>query len=315
MKNEKIVTINGQRHNGVPDSPMAKSTSSPKSIAIKRLTDATSVHSLAQRSQTLYRRATQKPVAHGAQLVRKVGRSMDIARSKSISHFASGTSYGTAKPAAIKQHSDVGPIKHPLAAKVEKARLLTATPVAKTILTKPARFIKEEAIAEALKKPAEKPKKKNTFKHHARSIGIFGISIILLAVIGYFTYFLMPSLSVRVASAQAGINATYPDYHPDGYSLSGPVSYSDGEVTINFHANTGKTEFTIKQSKSLWDSTVLKDKVNKDSNGEFVTTEESGLTIYTHNGNATWVNGGILYTITGNAPLSGDQIRHIATSL
>jgi hypothetical protein len=282
----------------------------------EKFTNATSVHSLAQKSQTLYRRATQKPVAHGAQLVRKVGRSMDIARSKSISHFAQHTLLTPAKQTTAKQNPDVGPVKHPLATKVEKARSSITAPTAKTIATKPAKLIKEEAIAEALKKPSEKPNKPNIFKRHAKFISTFGASIILLAIIGYSTYFFIPSISVRVASAQAGINATYPEYHPDGYSLNGPVSYSDGEVTINFHANTGSTKFAIKQSKSSWDSTALKNEVDKDSNSMVInTTEEHGLTIYTYNNTVTWVNGGILYTITGDAPLSSDQIRRIATSL
>ena len=47
----------------------------------------------------------------------------------------------------------------------------------------------------------------------------------------------------------------------------------------------------------------------------YSTAETNGLTIYTFGQNAAWVNGGILYTITGNAPLSADQIQHIATSL
>ena len=125
----------------------------------------------------------------------------------------------------------------------------------------------------------------------------------------------MPSLSVRIASIQAGISATYPEYSPNGYSLNGPVQFSDNEVVINFRANTGNTKFVIKQSKSSWDSSAVKNKVSNDSKGEFITTEEKGLTIYTYNGNASWVNGGILYAITGDAPLSGDQIRRIATSL
>jgi hypothetical protein len=312
MKNEKNVTINGQKSNAISDLPMAKSTPLLKYTTTKNLTNATSVHSLAQKSQTLYRRATQKPIGQGAQLVRKVGRSMDIARSKSISHFAS-------RPISTPTRqlkSDIGPIKHPLTTKVEKTSLVVAAPVAKTPLIKSAKLIKEEAITEALKKPLEKPKKNNIFKRHTKSISILSICAILLAVV-YSIYFYLPSFSVHIASAQAGINATYPEYRPDGYSSSGPVSYSDGEVTINFHANTGNTKFAIEQSKSSWDSTALKNKVDKDSKSEFVTTEERGLTIYTYNNNhnAAWVNGGILYTISGDAPLKSDQICHIATSL
>ena len=136
-----------------------------------------------------------------------------------------------------------------------------------------------------------------------------------MVAVGYFTYLNVPIISVKIASAQAGINATYPDYCPDGYSLNGPVQYADGEVSINFNANTGNNKFVIKQSRSLWDSSAVKNKVNEDSNGEFITTEENGLTIYTYGDNAIWVNGGILYSISGDTRLSNDQIRKIAISL
>jgi len=281
----------------------------------KKPTNATAVHSLTQKSQTLYRRATKKPAGHSASPIRKIGRSMDIARSKSVTHFALRPVVESVKPVAAKQRPDIGPVKHPLTTRAEKTRSLTKNQPAKPFLTKSSKVIKEEAIAEAFKKAAEKPKNNNALKRHTKFINVFIISIILLITAGYFTYLNMPILSVRVASAQAGINATYPEYHPDGYSLNGPVSYSDGEVTINFNANTGNTNFIIKQSRSSWDSSALKDQVKKDSKDIFNTTEERGLTIYTYNNNTVWVNGGILYTITGDAPLSNDQIRRIATSL
>ena len=138
----------------------------------------------------------------------------------------------------------------------------------------------------------------------------------MVLVGGYLTYMNLPVLSVKIAATQAGINATYPDYRPDGYKIDGPVSFTSGQVTINFVANTGTSRFSIKQSKSTWDSSAVLDNVVRPAVGEkYITNQEQGLTIYTYNGNATWVNGGILYNIQGDAPLSGDQLRHIATSL
>ena len=291
MKNEKIVNLNGQKYDSTASLPIVKLTSLPKDI--------------------------KKPVSHNiALLSRKVGHSMDIARSKKVTHFAPHSIIKPVKLTTVKQQMDIRPVKHSLMAKVEKMRLLTKVLPAQPVITKTAKVIKEEAIAEALEKSSEKQKPKdNAFKRHSKFFNIFSISVVLLVIVGYLIYVNMPSLSVRIASAQAGINATYPEYQPSGYSLNGPVSYSDGEVTISFRANTGNTKFIIKQSRSSWDSSAVKDKVNKDSSGEFITTEERGLTIYTYDNNATWVNGGILYTITGDAPLSSDQIRHIATSL
>lgn len=245
-----------------------------------------------------------------ASLSRKNRPSMDIARSQNVARFAAHKKAVN----ATKQQPDIGPSKHPIVsiAEAKKAERIAAI---KPPIVKTSKQIKDEAIAKALAQEKPKVKPDNFFKRHSKKFNIFSFSAVVVVIIGVLTYFYLPIFSVSVASAQAGIKAAYPDYRPDGYSLSGPVSYSNGEVTINFHANTGNSKFTIKQSKSSWDSSAVKNKVNRDSNGEFTTTEEKGLTIYTYSGNAAWVNGGILYNITGNAPLSGDQIRRIATSL
>jgi hypothetical protein len=133
---------------------------------------------------------------------------------------------------------------------------------------------------------------------------------------GYFTYLNMPNLSVRVAATQAGINATYPDYQPDGYRLDGAIAAQEGKVQMKFASNSGPQNYVITQEKSTWDSSAVVDNLVKPaSNDSYVTTNERGLTIYTFDGNAAWVNGGILYTVGGDAPLSSEQIRRIATSL
>jgi hypothetical protein len=133
---------------------------------------------------------------------------------------------------------------------------------------------------------------------------------------GYLTYLNMPNISVRVAAMQAGIDASYPSYNPDGYSLSGPVKYTDGRVTLSYNANGGPQNYTINQSRSSWNSdAVLDNYVAPRAGTNYIPYTERGLVIYTYDNNAAWVNGGILYTIEGNAPLSSEQIRRIATSL
>ena len=257
----------------------------------------------------------QKPAINSIPLSRRSGKTMDVARSKGIKHFAT-TLTNTNNPSnKIPQNTDIKHVRHPLAVKTDQIRRSLATVPSKLIAAKSLKETKEDAINEALAKPASTPKKIGFFKRHIKFINIFSISLVLLIIIGAVVYLYMPSISIRIAGSQAGINATFPSYHPDGYSVNGPVTYNNGEVTINFKANTGSTGFSINQFKSSWDSSAVRNKINKDSNGEFITTAEKGLTIYTYKGNAAWVNGGILYTINGNAPLSGDQIRRIATSL
>lgn len=304
MKDNKTVSINGQKQNSVSGLPV-----------VKTKPNAATMHNVTQRSQTLYRRNIKNPTARNKVLPNKIGRSMDIARSKNITHFTKPAPITPTTPAHKAKSPDIKPVSHPMVAKVHKIHAAKTTAM-KPPVQKPAKQIKEEAIAEALSKPTIKHKRKNVFKRHPRLFNAFTFSIIFIFIAGYFTYLNMPSLSVKIASAQAGISATYPEYRPDGYSLSGPITYTEGEVAINFHANTGNSKFAIKQSKSSWDSSAVKNKIDKDSKGQYITTEEKGLTIYTFGGgNAAWVNGGILYAISGDAPLSSDQIRRIATSL
>lgn len=311
MEKNKIVTINGQSYDARTGLRIVKPTASKPKPSVKP-TAAGIIHSSTQRSQTLNRRVIKKPVPKNSP-TRKPGRSMDIARSAKVTRFAPHPIPKPPKPTS--KSADIGPSSHPIVKKVEKARQQKQAAVSseKPLTSKQ---IKNQAIAEAMSKPAAKhTKKKNGFlSKHPRFINIFSIGLVLVLIAGYLTYINLPNLSVHFAALRAGIDATYPDYHPDGYSANGPATFSDGEVTINFRANTGDSEFKIKQTKSSWDSSAVRDMVNQDSSGQFITTEQEGLTIYTYDGNAAWVNGGILYTIEGDAPLSGEQIRKIATS-
>lgn len=161
-------------------------------------------------------------------------------------------------------------------------------------------------------KDTKAPKKRREMPRHL-SIASASLALILLG--GYFTYLNMPNLSVRVAAAQAGIAASYPSYHPDGYSLNGPVAYADGQVNIKFASNSGPQSYTISQQKTSWDSSAVEQEINQKTSGSYSTSTVSGLTIYLYGNSASWVNAGILYSLSGNAPLSSEQIDHIATSM
>jgi hypothetical protein len=180
----------------------------------------------------------------------------------------------------------------------------------------PSSVLKNEAIAKALDTP-KKAHAKRTMKNRfprAFSVGTATLAVLLLA--GYLTYLNMPTISIRVAAVQSGINASYPDYQPSGYRLDGPIAYNDGEVSMKFAANSGPQSFNIREQRSSWNSSaVLENYVQPKAGTDYNTHTQSGLTIYTFDGKAAWVNGGILYTVDGDAPLSNDQILRIATSL
>lgn len=316
----QTVTINGtvyDAHTGMPIvQPQNSPSKSHETIHETKKHDSHAVHQPLQKSQTLNRHIVSKTTAlqkSPSSPSRIVAKNVP-ARSDMITKFAPHPS-GAKK--TVKQFSDIGPVAHPM---VMKARAQTARVQPVEATPKPSHIIKEEAIHKALqdapdKKEAAKDQRNKT-KKYPRVLSIASTALALLLLGAYFTYLNMPSLSVRVAAAQAGINATYPEYRPDGYSLHGPVAYDQNEVMMKFAANAGPQNFTVTQAKSSWDSSaVLNNYVKQKAGDNYITYNERGLTIYTFDGNAAWVNGGILYTINGDAPLSTDQIRRIATSM
>lgn len=316
MQSNKTVEINGRLYDAVTGLPVDKSSKSkekPVSPAVvkRRAAEvaAQSVHTPPQRSQALNRRAAKK--VNPAVVKRpKAGQHMDITRSSRIAKFAP---HPVAAPEKKVEKPDAAPKAHPVAA---RANARVAKPVVATPAPKTSKQVKDEAISKALATPKAKPEKKKRGFHWSRRFTIITAIFAVLIIGAYLTYVNIPSISVGFAASQAGIAATYPQYKPDGYHLNQPVTYSDGTVTLKFKSNSDDSQYSIIQTRSSWDSSaVLTNIVQKAAGDNYITTQESGLTIYSYKDNATWVNGGILYTIQSNAPLSGEQIRHIATSL
>ena len=201
-----------------------------------------------------------------------------------------------------------------------------AAPAPSTPRHTPASVLKQQAIAKALHDAPSHHKQAP--EHHAprpprsrkaqlgRALSVASASLGILVLGGYFTYLYMPNISVRVAAAQTGVDATYPSYRPTGYSLDGPIAYNNSEVKLNFASNAGDQTFAVTQANSHWDSSaVLENYVKPAAGNSYITTRDNGLTIYTYDGKAAWVNNGVFYTIDGSAHLPDEQIRRIATSM
>lgn len=311
--------------------PAQKPNATKKSLA-SSATAASAVHaSTLQHSETLNRRSTRKPAVTAKPLQHTNSkpastRQMDVARSKRITHFAANPVVPEAAPVKTSPSaaSPDAPVQtHPVAHRALSHLPKRKTKVVATATPKTAKQVKEEELKRALAAPKPAPikrkgkaRRKRTLSTKARIAIIVGSIAIVLLVVAFAIYRFVPTISVNVAASQAGISATYPEYTPDGYSLHQPVSYKDGEVDLKFASNSNNNYYTITQTRSSWDSSAVLDNVVTPAAGDdYVTTKERGLTIYTYDSVATWVNGGILYTIDSKAPLSGEQIRRIATSL
>lgn len=331
MSAKQTITVNGRHYDArtglAIDTPNAEpeKAQAPAAAAKRPATVATHVHATTQRSHTLNRKALKRPqpapkhpIVHHKKAAAASLPKQAVQPSAHIRKFAP---HPSAQP---KHHQvmDIAPTTHPHVAKAhaisqKKAeRPLPDHPKPReTAVHQSPQSTITQAIANTTPNHTEHPKKK-LLHRRPRAVSIMTASFALVLLGGYLTYLNMPSLSVRVAAAQAGINANYPNYQPDGYSLNGLVGYSQGKVSMKFAANSSPQGYTINQTKSNWDSAaVLDNYVTPRAGVSYIPYTERGLTIYTYGNNAAWVNGGILYTIEGDAPLSSEQIRRIATSL
>lgn len=308
------ISIEDQAYDALTGLPVTKTTPvASQKVTVSRPTVATNLHSGPQHSVTLRRQSLQKPVPAKRQIIgHPQVKHMDISRPKhtNVQHFAPHPA-GALNPTVSRDISPV--VVHPHVAKAH-ARSEAKQSLTHSLPT--ASEVKDRALKKAVEGAHKRQPLRSRMKSQQRVVAILSATLAIVLLGGYVTYLNMPALSVRVAAAQAGIDAGYPNYRPDGYALNGPVTYSQGEVAMNFKANGGNQTFTLSQSKSGWDSAALLDNYATPKAGsDYTPYTERGLTIYTYGDNAAWVNGGMLYTIQGNAPLSSTQMREIATSL
>ena len=335
MASPKTIMINGRAYDSVTGLPVETPTTTPKSSpaakpqAAKAPTPAktstaassapsNSVHSTVQRATTLARRAAKKPAAP-QRIARRpqAGRHMDIAQSPNVKKFAPHPVVKEAAPKKPEAKPDAPAQVHPAAARA-MAKVTQKKQVQQKV-TQPqtAKQAKDVAIAKALDapKPKQKKEKKEPKSKWTKRLIIIGIILVVILGALYAVYRFIPAVSVGIAAHQAGIDAKYPNYVPDGFSLQQPVTYTDGEVNLKFASNSNSSAYTISQKRSSWDSSAVLDNVVQPLvSDNYTTTQERGLTIYTYDKGAAWVNGNILYVISGDASLSNDQVRHIATS-
>lgn len=286
---------------------------------------ARAVHQKPQKSQTLLRAALKKPAPLRQLEPVPVKIEADYAKAKpAVQHHRSPiiSKFGglpvekpTTKPEPIAAAPEAAPRVHPVVTKALASRPEVAAPAQ----PQSPKELKEALIRERLAEA--QPNTERHQAHHGRRFSqprlatILMSSLALLLLAGYLTYINLPNISMRVAATRAGIAANYPNYNPDGYHFAGPITYQPGEVNISFKSNTNDRNFVIKQKASSWDSQAVLDNYVSKKTGTYLTYQERGLTIYSYGNHAAWVNGGLMYTIDGDAPLSSDQLLRIATSM
>ena len=163
---------------------------------------------------------------------------------------------------------------------------------------------------------SDNTQKQSGSKKVLKPLGVVA-SIALLFVAGYYMWRVnYPSLSFKIASSKAGINATMPGYIPEGYGVKGNIQANPGSVSYSL-VNQSNKKIAISQAKSDWDSQALAENYVSPKAENYLAVQAQGLTIYMMGSNqASWVNKGTWYRIESpDQPLTQEQVVKLATSL
>ena len=311
-----ITTVNGKTYDSKTGLPVVISEA-PHTARQMSQQPATSLHASApQKSKTLRRVPPQKTTPKKDTLNpmvtrRPQRRSLDIARHPQVRKSAPIAQKGTENP-------DIAPRTHP---HVERANQRVASKKAThhptPHKTPSSKEIKDTEIARAIENTSTKtvkhPRKQRSV-YHKKAIRISVIILSITIVLSALIWINLPALSVKFAASQAGVSATIPHYTPEGFRFQWPIDTKDNHVAIKYVSPDTNTSFVISQSNSPWNSDAVRSMIEENSKGRFLTSRDRGITVYTHDGNAAWVNRGVLYTIEGDAGLSSDTIMRIANS-
>lgn len=332
MTSNHAISANGKVYDAVTGLPVAAPAPAPRPAKVQpstpvRVTTAPKVakpsgsHPInhakrrAQKSTTLRRDLVKKPATAGTTHKVAASHTNHVAKSPMVRKFAPHP-----KPLHEKKDLHPTPVRpqvelHPVVARTQD------TAVHHALQSNSRRNnLMSERLAAISEPPSSHRRKtrmpKRLFSRQPRLRSVLAASLAIMVLGGYLTYLSLPGLSVRVAASQAGIAASFPDYHPDGYRFDGPVAFAPGRVAVTFRSNSNGGAYTLTQQKSTWDSQAVYDNVvAKVAGKNYATNSQNGLTIYTFSNKAAWINKGILYTVTGTAALSDEQLLRIAGSV
>jgi hypothetical protein len=320
------ITLNGKLYNahtgtmldGVTRQPQAKT----RQYGSFDTTPAQKIHSGPARSEALRRSGLSKPAPSRPEIKRHSRTITPLPTHPLVNHFSRPSNTHVVTPnkalSSINHTTLSAPVA--LATQVQNYSPSTAiqTPAKKAPQSKKEKVINHQlaqSAAQKIPKTVESRWKNLQKRLRLNPPAIVTGSIVVLVIASAICYLTIPALSLFVAAKSAGVDATYPGFVPDGYHFDGPVTYRDGDVTMQFKANGSATTFTIDQRSSYWDSGAVLDNYVLARSANYLTYSQSGITIYTFGSQAAWVNGGVLHTIDGSAPLTSDQILHIAGSM
>jgi len=153
-------------------------------------------------------------------------------------------------------------------------------------------------------------KQRRAAKRHAISMASGFAALLVIA--GFATYINMPSLQLRIAGIQAGVNAAEPNFQKAGFAYAG-VQASDGKRVIGLQANGAK--YQLLERSTNWDGETMIDTVSSVSaNGtpNYTAVKVGNNTVYRFApSQATWVKDGTWYHVSGTTTITDAQLASL----
>lgn len=214
------------------------------------------------------------------------------------------TKMPTAAPTATNSAAAGPELPPQVSTQIEAMQPKPATPTPTPTPTAP----HSPALQEALDKAKQSEGTGTLLK-----IGAGVAAIALMA--GIVWYQNSPKLAFHNAALKAGIEASLPTYIPSSYHQAGAAQVSDNQLTLNFASPSSDKPLAITERRSNWDSNSLRENYVSQQTDNFLAVQGQGLTIYLYNDQATWINHGVWYQMSGTSKLSREQILKIAYGL
>lgn len=237
----------------------------------------------------------------------RLRRSQNVQRHREIQRFKTGNPKHPSNETQTITH-----VNKPAKYRTSAARASVAPQRA---FEHPARHqdIFENAVARANshQQPAPRHTKKTSRK--TKLARITASATIIIALSGFTLWTQRPNIELRLASWQAGFSASMPKYTLEGYQRTF-TRQEHGQIIIAYRS--GDRHYRITQQSSGWNSQTLKEQeVAGTGTKNLQTIESKGRLVYLYDSNASWVDGGVRYDITGDAPLTADDIAAIIDSM
>lgn len=299
----------------------------PKNIPVRHIVSSERIHLKPKRSVTLMRSSVKKPnnqtptPINSAKQPRslidqnRLQRAMQHQRSQLIDKYNRDGNVSSETKQVAKQHRHIPLQQSPEEVNSQpnfNSRQNNPTSQPDESNQQPSAGLFEDAIANAKShtaQPIKLPKPKTKLAPASMVL-----AILLLG--GFITYQNTYNLSMRLAGSRAGISARLPGYKPDGFSISGRIAYSPGQVDIDYQSTSDDRRFSLTQEKTNWDEAQMVNNLFRQNSQSYQTYQSQDNNIYIYGEhNATWIDNGIRYTITGKSALTSDQLVKIAGSL